>query len=60
MGTDDIPYVANYSPANALGIFDLDNLWVPHPETRDVTVSQVLIDDQPQTFTYTVIIFYPE
>ena len=138
MGSGDIPYVANYSPANALWVFDLDNLWGPRPETREafvawpppgyvpyqvvyprwsfafagadfsqasvtmtredqpltllqhapaygygentlvwepqtsltnppasdtsyqVTISQVLIDDQPQTFTYTVIIFNPE
>ena len=59
--------VVQYTPVNGYGENTL--VWEPQvsftdPPAEDttyqVTVSQVLIDGQPQTFTYTVIIFDPE
>jgi hypothetical protein len=39
MGSGDIPPRDGYPPANALWVFDLDNIWGPRPETRDVFVA---------------------
>ncbi len=39
MGTGDIPPVSGYWSANALWVFDLDNMWGPRPATRDEFVA---------------------
>jgi hypothetical protein len=39
LGTGDIPPTAGYAPANALWVFDQDNMWGPRPETRDEFVA---------------------
>ncbi len=39
MGTGDIPPVDGYPAANALWVFDLDNMWGPRPAARDTFVA---------------------
>ncbi len=39
MGTGDIPSGSGHPAANALWVFDLDNMWGPRPATRDEFVA---------------------